>query len=72
MEYESVILLATQFTLKNLLLKFNCRGVFCAGYLRAEISQGHVEKHNCSSRGLLLRGLHVLQFQRKISFSVIP
>lgn len=65
MGYEDVILLGTLY----LLLKFICRGVFCAGYLRAEVSWGHVEQHIFSSRGLLLQGLHVLQFQRKIYFS---
>lgn len=44
MEYEVVIQLSTLY----LLLKFICRGVFCAGYLRAEVSRGHVEKHICS------------------------
>lgn len=68
MECEVVILLGTLY----LLLKFFFRGVFCAGYLHAEVSRDHVEKHICSSGGLVLQGLHVLQFQRKISFSVIP
>lgn len=64
MGYEVAILLGTLY----LLLKFICRGVFCAGYLRAEVSQGHLEQHICSSRGLLLQGLNVLQFQRKNIF----
>lgn len=65
MGYEDVILLGTLY----LLLKFIYRGVLCAGYLRAEVSWGHVKQHIFSSRGLLLQGLHVLQFQREIYFS---
>lgn len=64
MGYEVVILLGTLY----LLLKFICRDVFCAGYLRAEVSQDHVKQHICCSRGLLLQGLHVLQFQRNFFF----
>lgn len=60
---EVVILLVL-----NLLLKFICRGVLCAGYLCAEVSQDHLEQHICSSRGLLLQGLHVPQFQREMMY----
>lgn len=68
MGYEVVILLGTLY----LLLKSVCRGVFCAGYLRAEVSHGHLEQHICSSRGLLLQGLNILQFQRKNVFFSDP